>query len=260
MLKHTPYLLLGTFIMANSAYGAIKAEPVEYSKNGVTMEGFYAYDDANKGPMPGIVIVPDWMGVGSFAQEKAKELAHDGYAAFVVDVYGKGVRPKNTDEAGALAHKYLGDRPLLRERVRAGYDKLISMKEVQPSKIAVMGYCFGGATALELARSGAPLIGTVSFHGILSNPTPMDAKNIKGKVLILHGADDPSVPPNQVDAFKKEMNDAGIAFEFVAYPGAVHAFTNPAAGNDNSKGVAYNKEADKNSWSRFKAFLKEIFK
>lgn len=260
MLKHTPLILLGTFMMVSNVYAAIKTETVEYSKNGTLMEGYFAYDDAKEGPLPGIIIVPDWMGVSSFAEDKAKLLAQEGYAAFVVDVFGKGVRPKNSEEASALAKKYLNDRPLLRERVHAGYDKLISMKEVQPTKIAVVGYCFGGTTALELARSGAPLLGTATFHGGLSNPTPLDAKNIKGKVLIMHGADDPNVPPKDVATFRKEMNDAGIAFEFVSYPGAVHAFTNPDAGNDNSKGVAYNKDADKNSWARFKEFLKQIFK
>jgi dienelactone hydrolase len=260
MLKYTPAILLGSFMMMSHAYGAIKAEPIEYTKNGVTMEGYFAYDDAKEGPLPGVLIVPDWMGVGSLYQDKAKELAKEGYAALVVDVYGKGVRPKNTEEAGAMAKKYLADRALLRERVQAGYGKLISMNEVMPSKIAVVGYCFGGTGALELARSGKPLLGTVTFHGGLSDPSPHDAKNIKGKVLILHGADDPNVPPKEVEAFKKEMKDAGIAFEFVAYPGAVHAFTNPAAGNDKSKGVAYNADADKNSWNRFKDFLKEIFR
>ena len=118
-----------------------------------------------------------------------------------------------------------------------------------------MGYCFGGTVALELARSGVELAGTVSFHGGLNTPTPQDAKNIKGTVLALHGADDPWVPANEVAAFKKEMADAKIPLSFIAYPNAVHAFTNPAAGNDNSKGAAYNADADKKSWTEFMNYL-----
>ncbi len=132
------------------------------------------------------------------------------------------------------------------------------MKQVNPRKILVIGYCFGGTTALELARSGAPLVGTVSFHGGLSTPTPEDAKNIKGPVLAMHGADDPNVPPAEVKAFKDEMSRAKVKLEFIAYPGAVHAFTNPAAGNDNSKGAAYNANADKKSWIAFEKFLKQV--
>ena len=134
------------------------------------------------------------------------------------------------------------------------------MKKTNKNKVVVMGYCFGGTTALELARSGAPLAGTAVFHGGLSTPMPADAKKIKGPVLVMHGADDPTVPPAEVKAFKDEMNNAGVAMKFVSYPGAVHAFTNPAAGNDNSKGAAYNATADKESWIEFEKFLKTVLK
>jgi dienelactone hydrolase len=209
--------------------------------------------------MPGIIIVHDWMGLAKFAQDKSDELARQGYVAFAVDIYGKGVRPKNTDEAAKLATQFKQNVKSLRARVRAGYDKLAAMKECDAKKIVVMGYCFGGTTALELARSGAPLVGAVSFHGGLSTPAPEDAKNIKGRVLVLHGADDPFVPPAEVDAFKAEMKKANVSMEFVAYPGAVHSFTNPAAGSDNSKGAAYNANADKESWSAFQKFLAKVF-
>jgi dienelactone hydrolase len=236
----------------------IKTQAVDYTLNGVTLEGFVAYDSAKKSPQPGILIVHDWMGPGKFAKDKAEELAKQGYVAFAVDVYGKGVRPKNAEEAAKTAGKFKDDRNSLRARIRAGYDKLTSMKEVDPKRIVVMGYCFGGTTALELARSGSPLAGTVSFHGGLGSPTPEDAKNIKGRVLVLHGADDPFVPPAEVNAFKEEMKNAGVKMEFVAYPGSVHSFTNPAAGNDNSKGAAYNADADKQSWAAFQKFLREV--
>ena len=258
-MKKLMFLLVGS-LLAGSAVAAIKTETVEYSApDGTVMEGYLAYDDEKKTPQPGILITHDWMGLGQFTKEKAEQLAKQGYVAFAVDIYGKGIRPKDSKEAGEWATKYKNDRPLLRQRMRAAYDKLVAMKSVNPQKVLVMGYCFGGIAALELARSGAPLVGTVSFHGGLSSPTPDDAKNIKGSVLVLHGADDPTVPPAEVEAFKEEMKKAGVNLKFIAYPGAVHAFTNPAAGNDNSKGAAYNEKADKASWEEFQKFLKEVF-
>ncbi len=254
-MNKSAWLILGSLCMANSVFAAIKTESVDYIDNGVTMQGFVAYDDAVKNPQPGILIVPDWMGLGKFAKEKAEQLAKEGYVAFAVDVYGKDVRPKDTKEASQLATKYKDNRQLLRSHMNAAYNKLTSMKEVNKEKVIVMGYCFGGTAALELARSGAPLLGTATFHGGLSTPTPEDAKNIKGPVLVMHGADDPNVPTKEVEAFKEEMKKGGVELTFVAYPGAVHAFTNPDAGNDNSKGVAYNKEADESSWKEFKKFL-----
>jgi dienelactone hydrolase len=146
---------------------------------------------------------------------------------------------------------------LLRARAQAALDEILKLKFVNPKKVVAIGYCFGGTTALELARSGAPLVGTVSFHGGLATPTPEDAKNIKGKVLVLHGADDPYVPAKEVADFKEEMKKAKVKMDFVAYKGAVHAFTIPEAGNDNSKGAAYNAEADKKSWVEFQKFLKK---
>ncbi len=243
---------------ASSANAAIRHHDVEYSTPDSTMEGYIAYDNAKKSPQPAIIIVHDWMGLADFQKHKADELAKQGYVTFAIDIYGKDVRPKNADEAKVLATKYKSDRALLRSHIVAAYNKLIAMKRVDPNKIVVMGYCFGGTAALELARSGVPLAGTVTFHGGLSNPTPEDAKNIHGAVLVLHGADDPFVPPAEVEAFKKEMNDAGINYTFIAYAGAVHAFAIPSAGDDPSKGMAYNASADKASWAEFEKFLKKI--
>jgi dienelactone hydrolase len=261
-MKTTCVLLGLTMVTLSGALGqtpTIKTKSVEYSIKGVAMEGYVAYDGANKGPVPGILIVHDWMGLGKFAKDKAEELAKQGYVAFAADIYGRGVRPKNVGEAAKLAMQYKDNRNDLRARVRAAFDKLSSMSEVNSKKIVVMGYCFGGTTSLELARSGAPVAGTVSFHGGLSTPTPADAKNIKGRVLVLHGADDPFVPDAEVQAFRDEMQKANVRWGIVSYGGAVHSFTNPAAGNDNSKGAAYNAEADRESWKAFQKFLSEVF-
>ena len=148
---------------------------------------------------------------------------------------------------------------MIRARANAGLDTLAASPLVDTSRLAVIGYCFGGTAALELARSGANLLGTVSFHGGLDTPNPADARNIRGKVLALHGADDPHVPPEQVAAFQQEMRQAKVDWEMVYYGGAVHAFTNPDSGNDPSKGVAYNAEADRRSWEEMKLFFAEIF-
>lgn len=249
-----------TLLFMHNAVAAIKTEPMTYSTKDASMEGFLAYDDTLKKPLPGILIVHDWMGLGSFTESKAKELAKDGYVAFAVDLFGKNVHPKNHEEAGQLAKKYLDNRPLLREHIRAAYDKFITLKEVNPKKIVIIGYCLGGTTALELGRSGVPLVGIVSFHGILSNPSPNDSKNIKARVLAFQGAEDPHVPPSEVASFKEEMKNAGIDIELITYPGVVHGFTNPQVGNDKSSGTAYSEYADKNSWRKFKTFLKQVFK
>ena len=253
-------LMLSSLLVTNAAFASIISKTVEYTANGETMESVVFYDDKKKAPMPAIIIVPDWMGVGDFAKNKAKILAKEGYVAYVADVYGKGVRPKNNAEAGKLAGKYMEDRALLRTHIKAGYDNLLEMKEVDPHKVVAMGYCFGGTTVLELARMGTPLVGTATFHGVLSNPNPEDAKNIKGPVLVMHGGEDPHVTEGQVKAFKDEMKKANVDLTFLVYPDAVHAFTNPDAGHDKSTGSAYNAPADKKSWEAFQGFLKKVMK
>ena len=246
-------------LVAFMARAEVHTESVTYKQGDTALEGYLAYDTGIQGKRPGVLIVPDWMGPGKFSNERAEALAKLGYVAFAVDIYGKDVRPKDAKEAGAQAGKFKGDRKLLRERVLAGLEVLKARDNVDVTKIAAIGYCFGGTTVLELGRAGAPVAGLVSFHGGLDNPTPDDGKNIKGKVLILHGADDPNVPPEQVAAFEDEMRKGGVDWELVKYSKAVHAFTNPAAGNDNSKGVAYNELADKRSWQAMKDFFAEIF-
>lgn len=256
-------LLLGLVAVSLSAVLAqgtgLKTKMVEYSAGAAVMEGYVAYDATNKGPRPGILIVHDWMGLGQFTRDKADELAKQGYVAFAVDVYGKGVRPRNKEEAATQATQLKKDSKELRGRIRAALDKLTAMPEVNARKIVVMGYCFGGTTSLELARSGAPVVGTVSFHGGLSTPEPAQRDSIKGRVLVLHGADDPFVPPAEVQAFKDEMQKANVRWTMESYGNAVHSFTNPAVGNDNSKGAAYNAEADRQSWKAFQKFLSEVF-
>ena len=245
--------------LSQSAFAKIKTEVVEYKDGDAVLEGFLAYDDASDKPRPGVLVVQDWTGVGDYVKGRAQQLAELGYVAFCADIYGKGVHPTDPKECGALAGKFKGDRAMLRSRVKAGLEQLVKNPLVQKGKVAAIGYCFGGTTVLELGRSGADVQGIVSFHGGLATPTPEDAKNIKARVLVCHGADDPFVKADEVAAFKQEMTKGAVNYKFVAYPGAVHAFTRPDAGGDNSKGAAYNAAADKESFVAMKEFFAEIF-
>jgi dienelactone hydrolase len=247
-------------MMAVASWGKVQTQVIEYRDGDVVLEGYLAWDDAVQGPRPGVLVVHQWKGLGDYEKRRARELAGLGYAAFAVDMYGKGVRPESNEEAGKLAGMFKNDRALTRTRATAGLKVLTSNQRTAGQPVAAMGYCFGGMVALELARSGAPVAGTVSFHGTLDTPEPKDAAHIRGKVLVLHGADDPHVPPPQVEAFQKEMRDAGVDWQFVAYGGAVHAFTDSGAGNDPSLGAAYNANADRRSWQAMKDFFDEVLK
>jgi dienelactone hydrolase len=172
---------------------------------------------------------------------------------------GQG-RGRQAHEAGKLAGQYKKDRALLRQRVAAGLAQLVANPKVDTARTAAIGYCFGGTTVLELARSGATVSGVVSFHGGLDSPAPADGKNIKSKVLVLHGAADPFEQPADFDAFKKELGDAHVDWQLVEYGGAVHCFTDSTAGSDASKGCAYDPAADKRSWAAMRAFFDELFK
>lgn len=255
--------ILSTLALAGlmtSAHAKVELKKVEYKSGDQTFEGVVAMDSALKGKKPGVVVFHNWMGITKETESKITELAKLGYVAMAGDIYGKGVRPADTKAANELATKYKSDRKLLRERVNLALDELKKNSHVDSAKLFATGYCFGGTAALELARSGAPLLGTVTFHGGLSNPTPADAKNIKGQVAVYHGEIDPFVNADEVAAFKKEMDEAKATYQFTAYSGAVHSFTEKGAGDDVTKGAAYNALADKRSWEGMKLFLAELSK
>lgn len=237
----------------------IKTQAITYKHGSTELEGYLAYDDSLKGKRPGVIAVHEWMGHGPYVRRRAEMLAKLGYIAFAIDMYGKGVLAKDHQEAGQLAGMYRKDRKLMRERARAGLDVLKKQENVDTSRLAAIGYCFGGTTVLELARSGTDLKGVASFHGSLDTPEPAKPGAIKAKVLVLHGAEDHHVNP-QVEAFQDEMRKAKADWQFTAYGGAVHSFTVPEAGNDPSKGAAYNEKADQRSWQAMQDFFKEIFK
>lgn len=209
----------------------ITVRSVVYQIDGQPYESRLAFDAAHSGPRPGLLMAPNWMGVGAGAEEIAKAVASKGYVVLIADLYGQSLRPQNNDQAGAAMMPLKNDRPLLRKRMQVAFQQLQGQAEaaVDTSKLATFGFCFGGCCALEFARTGAPVKAAVSFHGTLDTPDASDANNIKGSVLVLHGASDPLVPKEQLPAFEAEMNAAGVDWQLLSYGGAFHSFTDPHA-------------------------------
>jgi dienelactone hydrolase len=255
------YLLaiIMVFTYVTDVSAELRTKTIEYRHGETLLEGYLVYDDALMGKRPGVLVVHAWKGLGTYEQGRAKQLAELGYVAFALDMYGKGVRAKNRKEAASLAAIYRKDRELMRSRAFQGLEVLRRHELVDPQRIGAIGYCFGGTTVLELARSGAEVGGIVSFHGRLNTPRPSDASNLKGRVLVLHGADDPFVSAEEIAAFQEEMRKARVDWQMVFYGGAVHSFTNPSSGGDASIGVAYNEQADRRSWEAMKRLYAEIF-
>jgi dienelactone hydrolase len=254
-------LILAALALAPAASAKVMEQAVDYTHDGVALQGFLAFDDATPGPRPAVAIFHDWRGLGDQPKETARRLAALGYLAFAPDMYGKGVLAKDNAEAAKLAGalKPVDNRTLMRRRAAEGLRQLLTNPLADQGKVAAMGYCFGGGVALELARSGAPLAGVISVHGTLATPSPAAPGAIKAPVLALHGADDPFVKPAEVAAFMDEMNTAGADWQFVYFSGAVHAFTSKYAGNDKSKGAAYDERADRRAWQYTVDFLREVF-
>lgn len=259
-LKLFAALALGLALAAQAAHAEIKTETVEYKQGNATLRGFLAYDDAVKGKRPGVLIMHQYFGLTPFEQGIAKKLAAMGYVAFAADTYGTAVHPKSPQEAGAATVPFEKDRAMWRARGEAALDVLKANANVDASKIGVIGYCFGGGSALELARDGAPVVATVVFHGFLDTPNPADAKNIKGHVLALQGGDDPIVPQKNVEAFEAEMRAAHVDWQMVQYGGARHAYTLAMVGDHPGSPVAYNALADHRSWIAMTDYFKEYLK
>jgi dienelactone hydrolase len=252
--------LAASVVAIDAATAAVKVQTVDYENSGATLEGAYVWDDATDAKRPGVVVYHTYTGPTEHEMDAAKRLAAMGYVAFVADIYGKGIRPPPPKESAAEAAKYGKNRPLLRARAVAALDMLKKSPVVDLRKLAAIGYCFGGGAALELARSGADVLATVVFHATLSSPTPDDARNIKGAVLALHGADDPIVPRPEVDAFIKEMSDAKADWQLVLYADTDHGFTTKRnIGAPKSSGNVYNEKSDKRSWAAMQDLLREKF-
>jgi dienelactone hydrolase len=252
-------LVLFLAILPVAASAALKSQTVEYKDGDTPLKGYLVYDDAISGKRPGVIVVHEWWGLNDYARKRADMLAKLGYVAFAVDMYGDDKVTEHAKEAKAWMEQITEHVDAWQHRALLGVDVLKKQKLVDTSKIAAIGYCFGGATVMEMAYSGADLKGVVSFHGSLPPATPEQQKHIKAKILANHGSKDSFEPPARVQAFEESLDAAGADWELAIYGGARHGFTNPDASKYGIANIQYNAEADRRSWALMQAFFKEIF-
>lgn len=258
-------LFLLACLTAPLASAAIVQKAIPYEHDGVKLEGVLLYDDAltAAGPRPGVLVIHEWWGLNDYAIAQARRLAAEGYVAFALDMFGAGKVTREAKQAGAWAGLFYG-KPRMAERAQAGLDQLLGTGLVDETRVAAVGFCFGGSTAMALAYSGAPLAGIVSFHGGPIVASPEAAARNQAKFLICHGGDDPFVPKEQVDQFLLSLEEGKIDYQFIVYRGAKHAFTNPEADKlaalNHLDGIKYQPEAAERSWAHMTLFLDELFK
>lgn len=251
---------------SSAARAAIKTQTIEYKDGETNLKGFVAYDDSIAAPRPGVLVVPEWWGLTDYPRHRAEMLAQLGYVAFVADMYGEGKTTDDPKVAGEWSGAVKKDPALMRRRAQAGLAELVKQPNVDRARLAAIGYCFGGSTILELARGGdelqkasMPLLGIVSFHGGLPTVKADDLKQMKAKVLIETGAEDPAVPLDSVMAYESALKQAGVDYDVTIYSKTRHAFTNPDADRHHIPIIAYNATADHRSWAAMKNFFAEIF-
>lgn len=237
----------------------MKTQDFEYRLGDLTFRGYLAYDEDKPGKRPGILVVHEAWGIGDHVRERARRLASLGYVALAADMFGEGKQAADTQEGLGWTAGLRNDVPTLRARIRAAFDALADLPQVDAERVASIGYCFGGTASLELARSGAPVAGVVGFHSNLSTQQPAQAGGITAKVLVCIGAQDPFIPPAQVQGFVEEMTQAGVDFQVILYGGAKHSFTNPQAGERGLDALAYHQPSDERSWLAMQNFFHEIF-
>jgi len=239
----------------------LKEDNITYAGDNVTMNGYIVYDENKEGTRPAVLVIHEWWGLNDYTKKRARQLAELGYIAMAVDMYGNGKTADNPDSARTYAMPFYLNPQMTKTRFDAALEKLKTYSQTDANKIAVMGYCFGGAQSLNLARMGEDLKGAVSFHGGLVG-VPVDKSKLKAEILVCHGAADPFVPQDEVNKFKQQMDSAGIKYTFKAYEGATHAFTNPnatAMGEKFKIPIKYNPAADSASWNDMKDFFARIF-
>jgi dienelactone hydrolase len=256
-MKNLKYLFL--VILSYSSVSFAQLKPVKYKDGTQVLNGFGIQPKTKSLQKPGILILPAWMGIDKLSKDTAENLSKLGYYAFVADIYGEGNYPKDYSEAGKKAGYYKTNFTEYQKRISLALEQLI-LSGANPDNIVVIGYCFGGTGALETARGHLNIKGVVSFHGGLGRDAKRAIELIKAKVLVCHGADDPYESKEEITAFQQEMKDAKADWQMIYYANAVHSFTNPESGNDNSKGAAYNEIAAKRSWEHLKLFLNEVLK
>ncbi len=236
----------------------IQTRTIDYQDGDVDLQGYLAWDDAVEGKRPGVMIAHAWAGRSDFENGKAEALAKLGYVGFALDNFGRGILGTNTEENSALIQPFLDDRAMLQGRMQIALEVLKDLDEVDASRVAAIGFCFGGLCVLDLARTGTDICGVVSFHGLFGSPGNTAGNKIKAKVLALHGWDDPMAPPDQVVSLAEELSGMGADWQVHGYGNTMHAFTNPQA-NDPDFGTVYSADADRRSWNAMQDFLSEIF-
>jgi dienelactone hydrolase len=244
------------------AQAEVQGKEVTYQANGTTLKGYVAYDNAIQGKRPGVLVVHEWWGHNEYARKRARMLAQLGYTALAVDMYGDGKQAHHPDDAGKFASEVSKNMPMAKARFEAGMNVLRKDETVDSGRLAAIGYCFGGGVVLNMARQGEDLKGVLSFHGSLATDSPAEPGKVKARIMSFSGEADPMIGAESVTAFKKEMDNAGANYRVVTYPGAKHSFTNPDADELGKKfklPLAYDAEADKDSWQQATVFLRELF-
>jgi dienelactone hydrolase len=256
----TVVIVTGWLVLVGSAPAAVQTKKIAYKYGDLECQGYLAWDDAVKGPRPGVLVLHEWWGLNDYARGRAEQLAKLGYVAFAADMYGEGKVTEHPQEAGAMAAKVRANVQDWRKRAATALDVLTAQPQCDKTRLAAIGYCFGGSTALQLAYSGADLKAVVTFHAALPAPSAQEAKQIQATLLVCHGADDKFIPDQAIKAFRDALDHAGVKYEFVSYPDTVHSFTVPGADKHNLPGMKYNKSADADSWKRMVALLAEKLK
>lgn len=256
----TAALCLASLMLAAAAHAKIVTKSIDYEQGGEKLKGYLAYDDAKSGPRPGVLVVHEWWGLNDYVKHRAEQLAQMGYVAFAPDMYGGAKTTRDPKEAQAWMSAAVQAPGLLAARSKAGLDVLRKQPQADKSHLAAIGFCFGGGAVLQLAYSGEPLDGVVTFHGSLAPPDATQAKQIKTSILILHGAEDNFIKPETLEQVKKSLDGAKVDWYMVSYANAVHAFSNPDADSFNLPGIAYNEKAATRSWEEMQRFFNEKWK
>jgi dienelactone hydrolase len=256
MIRKLTFVLC-CFACATSLQAEVKTKKMTYKAGDVECQGYMAWDDSISGARPGVLVVHEWWGLNEYARSRAEQLAKLGYFAFAADMYGEGKTTEHPQEAGEMAGKVRANVEQWRKRANAALDVMKEQPQCDRTKVAAIGYCFGGSTVLQLAFSGADVKAVASFHGALPAPSGDDVKKTKAAILVCHGADDSFIPEAAIKAFRDPLDKGGAKYDFVAYPGAKHSFTVPDADKHGNPGMKYDKNADEDSWKKMLALFKE---
>ena len=253
-------LLLLILATALPAAAAVQSKAIEYKDGDTSLRGYLYWDDRYEKKRPGVLVLHEWWGLNAYAKMRARMLAESGYVAFAPDMYGGGQVTEHAEEAKGWMQQITANMDGWQQRAKVGLEQLKAQDQVDGDNLAAVGYCFGGATAMQMAYAGMDIKGVASFHGSLPAATEEQQKNIKASVLVAHGDADKFVPPERIDAFKQALNQAGADWEIVIYGGARHSFTVPDAERKGIENLKYDPKADRRSWAKLMSFLDELFR